>query len=39
MRELLDTETTTPFQYLLVWFGLIGAGVGLHLPSKLVLEI
>ena len=38
MRELLGPGAVSELQYLLVWFGLIGASVGLHLPKELAAE-
>lgn len=33
MAELLTGRTVKPIEYLLLWFGLIGAGVGLNIPA------
>ena len=38
MRELIGARKVSGIQYLLIWFGLIGASVGLHLPKELAVE-
>src|ERR1700741_3248924 len=36
LSNLKPSESLTPEEYLILWLGLIGSAVGLHLPSKLV---
>ncbi len=38
MLAVNDEEVLSPKEYLLLWLGLLGASVGLHVPSKLVTE-
>ncbi|KAI9821569.1 MAG: hypothetical protein M1832_003243 [Thelocarpon impressellum] len=38
MRELGDGRDVNLFQYLMLWIGLVGSGVGFHMPTELVMD-
>ena len=38
LREVGLHKDVGPEEYILLWLGLIGTGVNLHVPSKLLLE-
>jgi len=37
MRDIVGDRIVSAEQYLLLWLGLVGAAVDLHVPSKLLL--
>ena len=39
MRELLGERDVSAVDYLLIWLGLVGSCVGLHVPKELVVSI
>lgn len=39
MRELLGTQVKSPIEYLMIWLGLVGSCVGLHMPKDLAFAI
>ena len=38
LQEVAVRKDVGPEEYLLLWLGLVGTGVNLHVPSKLLLE-
>ncbi|KAI9039074.1 ATG3/ATG10 family protein [Aspergillus affinis] len=38
MRQIAGHQNVTPEAYLIIWFGLIGNHLGLHLPSELLKD-
>ena len=39
MRELLSDRHVSAVEYLMIWLGLVGSCVGLHLPKELALAV
>ncbi|KAJ5585316.1 uncharacterized protein N7459_005116 [Penicillium hispanicum] len=38
MAQIADAQSVTPGTYLLIWLGLVGHGVNLHVPCELVIS-
>lgn len=38
MGRIADARTVTPETYLLIWLGLVGQCVSLHVPRELILS-
>lgn len=38
MKEILNSveRKSSPVEYLLIWFGIVGAAVGLSLPKEMI---